>query len=139
MQRQPIRGEVYFVSLEPTFGAEIGGFKMRPVVVVSLTSLLNATNVAIVVPGTSEKTPGKQFPNDVLVHPDGMNNLPERTIFKCHQVRAVSVGRIVAPPKGRLSAKDMARIEKALRYCMGLDIEPLGPPPAMATPKSPKA
>ena len=33
------RGEVYMVCLDPVFGREMGGFKPRPVVVVSIDDI----------------------------------------------------------------------------------------------------
>ncbi len=35
-ENQIQRGEVYFVHLDPVFGREVGGYKTRPVIVVSI-------------------------------------------------------------------------------------------------------
>ncbi|HOX39625.1 MAG TPA: type II toxin-antitoxin system PemK/MazF family toxin [Candidatus Brocadiia bacterium] len=46
------RGEIYYVCLDPVFGREIGGFKLRPVVVVSINDINDDTRLAVVIPGT---------------------------------------------------------------------------------------
>lgn len=68
------RGEIYFCCLDPVFGREAGGFKTRPVVVISANDIHNQTwGVVTVVPGTSNtKFKGK---NLVLVHPNKRNGL----------------------------------------------------------------
>lgn len=93
------RGEIYFVSLDPTFGWELAGFKLRPVIVVSINSLHRPTQMVTVIPGTSVKYPRTEK-NEVLVLPSDVrfkgNENPlgtEVTAFQCHQIRAISQGR----------------------------------------------
>src|SRR5947208_9232 len=104
------RGEVYFVFLDPAFGREIGGYKTRPVVVVSINDIHRQTRIVGVVPGTTRTRPGS-FSNTVEVKPDKSNGLNEVTVFQCHQVRAVDQGRMTSRAIGRLSKADFARIE----------------------------
>ena len=112
------RGELYFVHLDPTFGREIGGYKRRPVVVVSIDSIHQNTRIVGVVPGTS--TPSTR-PNVVRIASDQINGLEEReTFFHCQQIRAIDQGRMTSPPIGRLSQNDLRRIEDGLRYSLGL-------------------
>ena len=114
------RGEVYEVCLDPVFGREIGGFKLRPVLIVSINDINDRTRVVTVIPGTSTPRPGSDFRNIVTVEPDNTNGLRKPTHFQCHQIRAIERGRFTARPLGCLSRSDFARIEKALAFCMGL-------------------
>ncbi len=118
------RGQVFFVSLDPAFGSELAGFKLRPIVVVSINGIQDKLPIVIVVPGTSDKHGKKSFPNEVIVQPSGSNGLKNETAFQCHQVRAISSGRIVSRSVGRLQKEDMERLESALRFTMGLAIDP---------------
>jgi hypothetical protein len=45
MENRIARGERYFVYLDPAFGHELGGYKTRPVVVVSINDIHRKTGV----------------------------------------------------------------------------------------------
>ena len=113
------RGDIYYVHLDPAFGREIGGYKRRPVAVISIDGIHQNTRVIAVVPGTS--TPSNH-PNAVRVVGDRGNGLDakEPTFFQCHQVRAIDQGRMTSPPVGRLSQNDLRRVEEGLMYSLGL-------------------
>jgi len=111
------RGQVYMVCLDPVFGREMGGFKMRPVVVVSIDDINEKTRLITVVPGTT--TPAR-FRNIVGIQPSDANGLKSETYFQCHQVRAIERGRLTGRAIGVLSRDDFRGIEKSLAYCMGL-------------------
>lgn len=63
------RGEVYFVHLDSAFGRELGGYKTRPVVVLSINDINQKPLVVTVVPGTSYKGQQITFRNVVRVDP----------------------------------------------------------------------
>jgi mRNA-degrading endonuclease toxin of MazEF toxin-antitoxin module len=111
-------------SLDPVFGRELGGFKMRPVLVPSINDLHSKTSMVTVVPGTSTPPPAP-FRNVVKVMPAPENGLDEITYFQCHQVRAIDRARL-APLKGgrvgMLSRDDLLSIEHAVAYTLGLPI-----------------
>jgi mRNA-degrading endonuclease toxin of MazEF toxin-antitoxin module len=111
------RGELYFVHLDPAFGREIGGYKPRPIVVVSIDGIRQNTRVVSVVPGTSKAS---IRPNVVKIDPDSSNRLQEPTFFQCQQVRSIDQGRMSSPAIGRLTQADLRRIEDGLRYALGL-------------------
>jgi mRNA-degrading endonuclease toxin of MazEF toxin-antitoxin module len=117
------RGQVYFAELGPPGGTcEIA--KRRPVVVVSVDAIDRLTDgdkpfVVLVVPGTTGSSATRDFPTNVRI-PAGRSGLPEDTVFLAHQARAVDARRLDPDPAGGLSSDDMDRIEKALRYSMGL-------------------
>ena len=50
------RGQVFFVDLDPVMGREIGGQKVRPVVVLSINDINSKPLVVTVVPGTKLRT-----------------------------------------------------------------------------------
>lgn len=110
------RGELYFVHLDPSFGREMGGYKPRPVLVVSSNDIHRRTRLVTVVPGTSTPAPN---PNVVRVNPDRTNGLTGVTYFQCHQIRAIDQGRMTkSRADGRLSSTDMKRIEEGLRISL---------------------
>ena len=114
------RGEIYFVYLDPVFGRELGGYKTRPVVVLSINDINNKPLVVTVVPGTSSKGNALHFRNVVVVPPTNENGLPVETIFECHQLRAIDKGRLTSRPIGRLSQLHLAKLEEATKYSLGL-------------------
>ena len=131
------RGEIYFISLDPAFGSELAGFKMRPVVVVSVNDLHAKTQMVTVIPGTSRKEKHKNtFQNQVTVNradvelssgsrfglDDQGNELT--TVFDCNQIRAVSQGRLTQRSVGKTRGPVMSKIEDAMRYCLGLGMAP---------------
>ena len=116
MENRIQRGEVYFIFLDPAFGREIGGYKTRPSVVVSIDDIHQNTRIVAVVPGTTTFSSG---PNIARVDGDNRNGLRETTYFACHQIRAVDQGRMTARPIGRLSSQAFDRVLTALRHGLG--------------------
>lgn len=118
----PQRGEIYMVYLDPAFGNEIGGYKVRPVAVVSINDLNDRGLPITVVPGSSsDRALGREpFKNTVTVEPDDQNRLLNRTVFYTHQIRAISPGRFTALPIGVLKRDSIQEIETAVRYCLAL-------------------
>ena len=112
-----LRGEVYFVDLNPTRGREQSG--RRPVVVVSNDDLNRRPLVALVVPGTRGIKVPADYPGNVRV-PPGTANLPEETVFMAFQVRALDHARFQVPPVGRLSEAQMQSMDDALAWSFSL-------------------
>jgi len=115
-----MRGEIYFVSLDPVVGREIGGSKARPVAVLSINDINSKPLVVTVVPGTSAGAKPVHYKNVVVVPPTSENGLRTETIFQCHQLRAIDKGRLTSRPIGRLSNEHLQKIEDATRYSLGL-------------------
>lgn len=115
------RGEIYFVSLDPVIGRELGGNKRRPVMVLSINDINTKPLVVTVVPGTSEKSRSRPYPNIVRVEPDPRNGLNRPTLFLCHQIRAIDHGRFTGPPVGVAAAEDLLNLEKAVKFNLGFD------------------
>jgi len=115
-----VRGQIYFVFLDPVFGREIGGYKTRPVVVLSIQDTNEKPLPVTVVPGTTADSKPAHFPNVVLVQPTRENGLTAHTIFPCHQIRAIDQGRFTSRIIGRLYPKDLRSIEDAVKFNLGL-------------------
>lgn len=120
METQRIqRGEIYYVCLDPVFGREIGGFKMRPVIVISNNKINSSTRLITVVPGTTTEQ-GDIHANIVRVEPDKENRLNNPTNFQCHQIRAIEMGRFTQRAKGKVSRETIKKIEKAIGDTLGI-------------------
>jgi mRNA interferase MazF len=114
------RGEVHYVYLDPAFGHELGGYKTRPVVVLSINDITEKPLAVTIVPGTSFKGQPTIFRNVVHVEPTRDNGLEAPTLFQCTQIRSLDKGRFTGKRKGRLSDHDIDRIVKALKYSLGI-------------------
>jgi mRNA-degrading endonuclease toxin of MazEF toxin-antitoxin module len=113
------RGDIFMVCFDPVFGREMGGFKLRPCVVISINDINKATRLVTVVPGTGTTRPST-YNNIIAVPASPENGLEKQTQFQCHQVRAIERGRLTAKPIGKLERDHFAKIEQALSYCLGL-------------------
>jgi mRNA interferase MazF len=101
----PRRGEVWWVSFDPSVGGEIR--KTRPALIVSNNAANAALNRLVVVPFTSRTT--NLYPGEALVT---LNN-EAQSKAKADQVSTVSKQRLRGK-MGILSATDLAAVEKAI-------------------------
>jgi mRNA interferase MazF len=117
------RGQIYFVSLDPTKGREQAG--RRPVLVVSADAINRQPLVITVVVGTDAKNVPRDYPTNVRVTAKE-SGLPIDTVFLCFQVRSLDPARFFDPKThrpnlaGNLPPARMADIEKALRLVLNL-------------------
>ena len=111
------RGEIYFVNLNPAHGREQAG--TRPVLVLSVDAINALPLVVTVVVGTKGENVPRDYPTNVRVSP-AESGLPLETVFLCFQIRSLDPGRFPPAPAGNASAETMTRIEKTVRYCLGL-------------------
>jgi mRNA interferase MazF len=110
---QPIRGEVWLVSLDPTVGHEIK--KTRPAVIV-ISNLYNQHNwVVVIVPLTSHDV--AQYDQVLIEPPEG--GVISTGVTLPDQIRAVDRGRLVKR-LGTLGADIMGRIDRSLRLVLSL-------------------
>jgi mRNA interferase MazF len=111
------RGDIYFVNLNPVRGREQAG--QRPVLVLSIDSINRLPLVITVVVGTKGANIARDYPTNVRVTP-AESGLPLETVFLCFQIRAIDAERFPEHPAGRLTTPALARVEAAVRYCLGL-------------------
>jgi len=104
------RGEIWWVSFDPTQGSEIG--KTRPAIVVTADPLNRARRTVVVVPLST----GPQ-PRPPIVVP--IPSAGENSVAVCDQVRAVDKRRLTRN-EGRLSAVDLRSVEDGLRRVLEL-------------------
>lgn len=112
-----LRGEIYFVDLNPTVGREQAG--TRPVLVLSIDEINRKPLVITVVVGTKGANVPKDYDTNVRLSASE-SGLPEETVFLCFQVRSLDAKRFPRKPAARLSNAVMNKIEATVRYCFGL-------------------
>ena len=72
-----------------------------------------------VVVGTKGENVPRDYPTNVQVPPEE-SGLPMETVFLGFQILSLDPKRFPANPAGHASDEVMARIEKVVRYCLGL-------------------
>ncbi|MFZ0392595.1 MAG: type II toxin-antitoxin system PemK/MazF family toxin [Terracidiphilus sp.] len=105
------RGEVYWVSFDPSLGGEIQ--KTRPAVVISNNAANAALNRLQVVPITSKTD--RLYPGEALIELNG-----EKRKAMADQLTTVSRIRL-GKRLGAISSADMDRIEDAVMLQLGLN------------------
>lgn len=107
------RGEVYWVNLDPTIGAEIR--KTRPAVIISNDINNQNAQTVSVLPLTSSTT--KVHPFEVLIEAGVLG--PESGKIKANQIRTIDKKRL-GGLLGMLPARLIAKAEDALRLHLDL-------------------
>lgn len=102
------RGDIYWVNLEPTKGAEIK--KLRPCVIISATPINKARHTVIVVPLS---TSAKERPPIVV----SVQCLDKTVTAVCDQIRTVDKSRLVKSA-GQILLKDLEALEDGLRQVL---------------------
>ncbi len=110
-------GEIYFVNLNPVKGREQAG--NRPVLVLSIDAINKLPLVVTVIVGTKGENISHDYPTNVRVS-SAESGLQMETVFLCFQIRSLDPTRFPEKPAGRASDEVMEKIEKAVRYCLGL-------------------
>jgi mRNA interferase MazF len=105
-----IRGDVYWVNLNPTTGSEIN--KERPCVLVSATPINKARRTVVVVPLS---TSAKAIP-PITVE---VTCLGKQVIAVCDQIRTIDKSRLMKTA-GNLSASDLDKLDDGLRQVLSL-------------------
>src|SRR5437868_11803825 len=104
------RGDVWWVSLDPTQGGEIR--KTRPAVVITVNALNRARRTVVVVPLSTGPDPR---PPIIVPTPSAGPN----SVAVCDQLRAVDKRRLTRI-SGQVSAADLRIIEDGIRQILEL-------------------
>ena len=108
-----LRGEVWWVNFDPSVGGEI--HKQRPAIILSDDAANKYLNRVQVVPLTSNV--GRLYPSEALVTLQG-----QRSKAMADQLTTVSKTRLISRI-GRVSARDIQQVERAVRVQLGLAVE----------------
>ena len=111
---QPLRGEIWLTTLDPTIGREQAG--TRPALIIS-DDLFNQSHAELVVvlPITSKN---KGIRSHVAVAPPE-GGLSAPSYIKCEDVRSISKQRL-GRRLGKVTAKTMSEVENRLRVILSL-------------------
>lgn len=111
----PKRGEIWFVSLEPVVGHEIG--KTRPALIISndKNNLYSETITILPITSTTEKI----YPFEVFLS-SKETHLPRDSKVKCNQIRTVDKKRLINLVCTLLPEK-LEMIEKAILIHLDID------------------
>lgn len=110
----PLRGEIWFVTLDPIVGSEIG--KTRPALVISNDRNNEYSNTITVLPITSKTL--KIYPFEVLLlKEEGL--LPNDSKIKCNQIRTIDKIRLIKS-SGNVTENILKETEKALLIHLGI-------------------
>jgi mRNA interferase MazF len=104
------RGDIWWVSLDPTRGSEIR--KTRPAVVITVNALNRARRTVVVVPLSTGPEPR---PPIIVPTPSAGPN----SVAVCDQLRAVDKRRLTRI-SGRLSTTDLRILEEGIRQILEL-------------------
>jgi len=104
------RGEIYWVNLEPTKGAEIK--KLRPCVLIGATPINQARRTVVVIPLSTQAI--ARPPLSIAV-----SCLGKEATAICDQIRTVDKSRLL-DSAGCLSASDLRALEDGLKQVLVL-------------------
>lgn len=112
---QPLRGEIYFVSFDPTIGAEIQ--KTRPAIILQ-NNIANEHSPITIVAAITSQLDDRLYPTEVLIKsPEG--GLTVNSIVLLNQIRSIDKRRLVKR-LGQLTEETMALIDRAIQLSLGL-------------------
>lgn len=99
------QGEIWHTNLNPTIGSEQSGF--RPVVIISGNLLNEHMPIVICCPLTSKI---KHYKGNLVLQPNGVNNLSVPSEVLTFHIRSLSKERLVTRI-GEISKKEVAELK----------------------------
>jgi mRNA interferase MazF len=115
-ERNPRRGEIWLVNLDPTIGREIR--KVRPAIVVSIDAL-SPTGLRIIVPITGYKDRHRKYPWCVPMEANGRSGLDKPSTADANQIKSASVERFVRK-LGAGTSQTLSDVTSAVGICIDL-------------------
>ncbi len=110
------RGEIYWVSFDPTLGHEIQ--KTRPALVIQ-NNIGNRYSPVTIVAAITSKVSAAPYPVEVVVEPTSANGLDVRSAIRLDQIRTVDRQRLIKRI-GQLDRNTMTKVDEAVRISLGL-------------------
>ncbi len=112
----PKRGDIYWINLDPTIGAEIK--KTRPGVIISPNAANQSGPLLIVAPIT--KAEGKKVHFHEILLPKETANLQYDSKIKVFQLRCVDKKRLSKSKIGSISMDQIKKLDEKIRIVTGL-------------------
>lgn len=112
----PQRGDIYWINLDPTVGAEIK--KTRPCVIISPNAANRSGPLVIVAPIT--KAQGKKVHFHEILLPKGVSNLQYDSKLKVFQLRCIDKRRLIKSKIGSISQDLIKQLDEKIRIVTGL-------------------
>ena len=114
MNRQIMRGELYYADLSPVVGSEQGG--MRPILILQ-NNIGNKYSPTVVVAAITSRLEKKQLLTHVRL---GSAHLKRDSIVLLEQIRTIDKRRL-CEYIGSVTGEEMEQIEHALLVSVGMD------------------
>ena len=115
----PERGVVADFDFNPIKGSETG--KIRPCVVVTNNVYNSKLTVIQVVPITEWTNKKSKILTNVTLIPSPKNGLDKKSIADCLQTRPVDYTKRFVRERGRISDRNIKKIDEALKIVFGLE------------------
>ena len=112
----PQRGDIYWINLDPTIGAEIK--KTRPCVIISPNVANRSGSLVIVAPVT--KVQGKKIHFHEIFLPKMTANLQYDSKIKVYQLRCVDKKRLSKSRIGSITHDLIKKLDEKIRIVTGL-------------------
>ena len=112
----PHRGDVYWINLDPTVGAEIK--KTRPCVIISPDAANKSGPLVIVAPITKVKEEKVYF-HEILL-PKGTANLQYNSKIKVFQLRCIDKKRLSKSKIGSIPIPFLKKLDEKIQIVTGL-------------------
>ncbi len=113
--RDPLRGEVYLVSFDPTLGAEIR--KTRPALILQ-NDIANRASPITIVAAITSRFDEELYPTEVPLRARE-GGLSTDSIVLLNQIRSIDKQRLVRRI-GKLTSGTMSHVDRALALSLGL-------------------
>jgi mRNA interferase MazF len=114
--RRPLRGEIWWATLDPVIGSEQAG--RRPALIVSSNHFQRIQPRLVMVLPMTRTT--RRFPFHLEVLPEE-TGLQGPGVIMCDQIRTVSTRRLLnTSPAGRVSPETLREVEELIRAVLDL-------------------
>lgn len=116
VSKSVLRGELYWVNLDPTVGAEIR--KQRPAIIVSNNTANRYSPLVTILPISSQVK--KAYPFEVFLAA-GIGGLEHSSLIKANQIRTIDKQRLIGLPLGTITdATVLASINQSIRIHLSI-------------------